>query len=58
VAETGSRLSAVSWIIREIMYQRVTLDSKDKWAPLDSVRGTIYRIVPADGPTERVSSTT
>jgi hypothetical protein len=40
----------VSWIIREIMYQRVTLDPKDKWAPLESVRGKIYRIVPADGP--------
>jgi hypothetical protein len=40
----------VSWIIREIMYQRVTLDPRDRWAPLESVRGKIYRIVPADGP--------
>ncbi len=40
----------VSWIIREVMYQRVTLDPGDKWAHLESVRGKIYRIVPADGP--------
>jgi hypothetical protein len=40
----------VSWIIREIMYQRVTLDPRDRWAPLESVRGKIYRIAPADGP--------
>jgi hypothetical protein len=40
----------VSWIIREVMYQRVTLEAGDKWAPLQSVRGKIYRIVPANGP--------
>jgi hypothetical protein len=43
---------SVSWIIREIMYQRVTLDPRDKWAPLESVGGTIYRIAPSDGPNE------
>jgi hypothetical protein len=45
----------VSWIIRELLYQRITLELRDEWAPLESVRGKIYRIVPADGPTGRPS---
>jgi hypothetical protein len=41
----------VSWIIRERLYQRIRLEPKDDEAPLESVQGKIYRIVPADGPT-------
>lgn len=45
----------VNWIIREILYQRITLEPCEDEARPDSVRGKIYRIVPADGqetPTE------
>lgn len=37
----------VSWIIREVLYQRISLDAQSDEAPLASVRGTINRIVPA-----------
>jgi hypothetical protein len=40
----------VSWIIRELLYERITLAPREDEAPLESVRGRIYRIVPADGP--------
>jgi hypothetical protein len=38
----------VNWIIREVLYQRITLAPHRHDAPGASVRGRIYRIVPAD----------
>jgi hypothetical protein len=38
----------VNWIIREVLYQRITLAPQRDDAPRASVRGRIYRIVPAD----------
>lgn len=41
---------SVSWIIREVLYHRVRLEPNDDEARLESVKGRIYRIVPADTP--------
>jgi hypothetical protein len=38
----------VNWIIREILYERITYAPHHDEAPRASVRGRIYRIVPAD----------
>jgi hypothetical protein len=38
----------VSWIVREILYERITFDPEEDEAPLASVIGKIHRIVPAD----------
>jgi hypothetical protein len=38
----------VSWIIREIRYQRTRLGLQPDDAPVESVKATVYRIVPAD----------
>jgi hypothetical protein len=44
----GRDYPPVNWIIRELLYQRIQLNPQSDEAPLDSVRGTIYRIVPTD----------
>jgi len=41
---------SVSWIIREVLYHRIRLEPNDDEARLESVKGKIYRIVPADNP--------
>jgi hypothetical protein len=39
----------VNWIIRELFYETIQLNPKagEEWAPLESVVGKIYRIVPS-----------
>lgn len=45
---SGRVYPRVSWIIRELLYHRIRLEPKDDEAPLESIDGKIYRIVPAD----------
>jgi hypothetical protein len=38
----------VSWIIRERLYHRIRLERRPDEAPLETIVGKLYRIVPAD----------
>jgi len=46
----GREYPPVSWVVRELLYQRIRFGLKDGAAPVESVKAKIYRIVPADTP--------
>jgi hypothetical protein len=46
----GREYPRVSWVVREVLYQRIRFGLKVDAAPVESVTAKIYRVVPADTP--------